>query len=55
MSEKQKQLVDDILTASQQLPPERQYQLLGVAQGLSLNSEASDVENRGAVSAEKEV
>lgn len=36
MSEKQKQLVDDILTASQQLPPEKQYQLLGVAQGMGM-------------------
>lgn len=36
MSEKQKKLVDDILTASQQLPPEKQYQLLGVAQGLCM-------------------
>ena len=36
MSEKQKKLVDDILTASQQLPPEKQYQLLGVAQGLGM-------------------
>lgn len=40
MSEKQKQLVDDILTASQQLPPEKQYQLLGVAQGLGMVPEA---------------
>ena len=31
MSEKQKQLVEDILTAS-----EKQYQLLGVAQGLGM-------------------
>jgi hypothetical protein len=36
VSEKQKKLVDDILTASQQLPPEKQYQLLGVAQGLGM-------------------
>lgn len=36
MSEKQKKLMDDILTASQQLPPEKQYQLLGVAQGLGM-------------------
>ena len=36
MSEKQKQLVEDILNASQQLPPEKQYQLLGVAQGLGM-------------------
>ena len=36
MSEKQKQLVEDILTASEKLPPERQYQLLGVAYGLEL-------------------
>lgn len=33
MSEKQKQLVEDILTANEKLPPEKQYQLLGVAQG----------------------
>lgn len=36
MSEKQKQLVEDILTASEKLPPERQYQLLGVTYGLEL-------------------
>lgn len=36
MSEKQKQLVEDILTASEKLPPEKQYQLLGVAQGLGM-------------------
>lgn len=36
MSEKQKQLVDDILTATDKLPPEKQYQLLGVAQGLGM-------------------
>ena len=38
MSEKQKMLVDAILTASQQLPIEKQYQLLGVAQGLDMVS-----------------
>lgn len=36
VSEKQKQLVEDILTASEKLPPEKQYQLLGVAQGLGM-------------------
>ena len=36
MSEKQKQLAEDILNASQQLPTEKQYQLLGVAQGLGM-------------------
>lgn len=36
MSEKQKQLVEDILTASEKLPTEKQYQLLGVAQGLGM-------------------
>ena len=36
MSEKQKQLVEDILTATDKLPPEKQYQLLGVAQGLGM-------------------
>ncbi len=36
MSEKQKQLVEDILAASEKLPPEKQYQLLGVAQGLGM-------------------
>ena len=36
MSEKQKQLVEDILTASEKLPPEKQYPLLGVAQGLGM-------------------
>ena len=33
MSEKQKQLVEDILTASEKLPPEKQYQLLGGGAG----------------------
>lgn len=36
MSEKQKKLVQDILTATDKLPPEKQYQLLGVAQGLGM-------------------
>ncbi len=36
MSEKQKQLMEDILNASEKLPPEKQYQLLGVAQGLGM-------------------
>ena len=36
MSEKQKKLVKDILTASEKLPPEKQYQLLDVAQGLGM-------------------
>ena len=36
MSEKQKQLVDDILAANEKLPIEKQYQLLGVAQGLGM-------------------
>ena len=36
MSEKQKQLAEDILSASQQLPIEKQYQLLGVAQGMDM-------------------
>ena len=36
MSEKQKQLVEDILTATDKLPPEKQYQLLGVAQGMGM-------------------
>ena len=36
MSDKQKQLVEEILSASQQLPENKQYQLLGVAQGLGM-------------------
>lgn len=36
MNEKQKKLVADILEASQKLSPEKQYQLLGVAQGLGM-------------------
>ncbi|WP_191397433.1 hypothetical protein [Flavonifractor sp. An306] len=36
MSEKQKQLVEDILAANEKLPIEKQYQLLGVAQGLGM-------------------
>lgn len=42
MSEKQKQLVEDILSASEQLPPEKQYQLLGVAQGLGMETGATE-------------
>ena len=34
MSEKQKQLVEEITSSIEKLPPEKQYQLLGVAQGL---------------------
>ena len=36
MSEKQRKLVDDILAANEKLPIEKQYQLLGVAQGLGM-------------------
>lgn len=36
MSEKQRKLVDDILEANEKLPIEKQYQLLGVAQGLGM-------------------
>ena len=36
MSEKQKQLVKDILAANEKLPIEKQYQLLGVAQGMGM-------------------
>ena len=36
MSEKQKQLVKDITTNVKKLPIEKQYQLLGVAQGLGM-------------------
>ena len=36
MSEKEKKLADDILAASEKLPVEKQHQLLGVAQGLSM-------------------
>lgn len=45
MSEKQKQLVEDILTATDKLPPEKQYQLLGVAQGLGMVPEAKKNES----------
>ena len=44
MSEKQKQLVEDILTASEKLPPEKQYQLLGVAQGMGMGMVPGPVE-----------
>lgn len=36
MSEKEKKLVEEILTATDKLPPEKQYQLLGVEQGLGM-------------------
>ena len=36
MSEKQKQLVKDITANVKKLPLEKQYQLLGVAQGLGM-------------------
>ena len=36
MSEKQKQLVEEITSSIEKLPPEKQYQLLGVAQGLGM-------------------
>ena len=36
MSEKQKQLVEDIAANVEKLPIEKQYQLLGVAQGLGM-------------------
>lgn len=36
MSEKQKQLVAEITANVKKLPPEKQYQLLGVAQGLGM-------------------
>lgn len=36
MSEKQKQLVEEITSNIEKLPIEKQYQLLGVAQGLSM-------------------
>ena len=38
MSEKQKQLVEDITANIEKLPIEKQYQLLGVAQGLGMVS-----------------
>ena len=43
MSEKEKKLVDDILAASEKLPAEKQHQLLGVAQGLSMTRGAETV------------
>lgn len=36
MSEKQKKLVEDITANVEKLPIEKQYQLLGVAQGLGM-------------------
>lgn len=36
MNDRQKQLLRDIMTATDKLPPEKQYQLLGVAQGLGM-------------------
>lgn len=38
MSEKQKKLVEDILSAGEKLPEERQYTLLGVAIGMGLET-----------------
>ena len=38
MNEKQKQIVEDILSASEKLPEERQYTLLGVAIGMGLET-----------------
>ena len=42
MSEKQKQLVEDITSKIEQLPVEKQYQLLGVAQGMSMTQQTSE-------------
>lgn len=36
MSERQKQLVEDITSNIEKLPIEKQYQLLGVAQGMGM-------------------
>lgn len=38
MSETQRTLVEDILSAVLTLPPEMGYQLLGVAQGMEIGS-----------------
>lgn len=46
MSEKQKQLVDDILAANEKLPIEKQYQLLGVAQGMGMVPAPSEKEEK---------
>lgn len=42
MSEKQKQLVEEITSSIEKLPPEKQYQLLGVAQGLGMAPEPAE-------------
>lgn len=44
MSEKQKQLVEDITANIEKLPIEKQYQLLGVAQGLGMVPAPSEKE-----------
>lgn len=36
MSEKQKQLAEEITSSVEKLPIEKQYQLLGVAQGMGM-------------------
>lgn len=36
MSEKQKQLAEEITSSVEKLPLEKQYQLLGVAQGMGM-------------------
>ena len=44
MSEEQKKLVEEITANVEKLPPEKQYQLLGVAQGLGMvpNSQSKE-------------
>lgn len=44
MSEKQRQLVEDIMSAVLRLPTERRYQLLGVANGLGMSLESNNQE-----------
>lgn len=51
MSEKQKQLRDDILAANEKLPIEKQYQLLGVAQGMGMDLASASVETESAMRA----
>ena len=46
MSEKQKQLVEEITSSIERLPPEKQYQLLGVAQGLGMVPVSEQNENK---------
>lgn len=50
MNEKQKKLVEELTANVEKLPPEKQYQLLGVAQGLGMlpSPTSNDLNKEGA-------